>query len=1127
MTFPVDVLDVRTELLIGVVWTDITDDVYTRSPITIERGRKDEGTRTDPTKVSLQLNNRLGKYSPRNPLSPYYGLIGRNTPIRISVPGPESYLSLSGEAADLIATPDNAALDITGDIDIRVEATADWYVARSQSLIGKWSTTDGQRSYVLRVFNGSLIFNWTTAGTDASALFHMATIPGGLRRAAFRVTLDVNNGSGGRTSTLYWAESLDGPWTTLSTVTTAGTTSIFSSTTALQIAPGIPTTSPVRTPIRGRVHRAEIRSGIDGSAVANPDFRSLPEGTTSFADPAGRTWTLAGAAEITDREYRAHAEVSSWPARWDVSGEDVYVPIEAAGIQRRMGQGKKPLASTLRRRIPSGGPLAYWPLEEGKDATQAYSTLPGVAPLNLSGLDFEANDTLAGSSALPALRNPARIRGTIPRSTASGWQVEFVYKLDTMPGSQTEIMRVTVAGSTMRTAIVYASTAGIRIEARDTSGDVLAFFLFNNATALADFVGVWNRLALFVSDAGGGQTNLCANWRDITNSGGTWTAATIYTGVPGAAVGVAADWAAATEGMAIGHLAAFDVAGSGTSPGVTIYEGADDGFAGETALGRLDRLAREEPGALDLVWVDGDVTRSSELMGPQRPAPLMDLLEEVPASDGGILYEHRERLGLVYRDRSSLENQAVALALDYEAPGEVGPPLEPVEDDQRLRNDVTVKRDGGSEGRAVLEEGPMSVLPPEDGGVGPYEESVTLSLALDAQTQQIAGWRMALGTWDEARYPTVHVMLHAAPHLIPDALLMDLGDRLTIDNPPAWLPPDTIDQLVQGYTEVLDQYTWDLWFNCAPAGPWTVGVLEDDALGRLDTDGSELTVAVDSDDTSWSVLSNDCPRWITTADFASDFPFDVRAGGEVVTVSACASSVSDTFTRSVTDGWGSATSGQAWTNAGGTAANFDVTGSAGTHTMTSTNVSRRSSVPATSPDFDMVVDLTTNDLASGGSQFAGLMARAVDSDNLYMARLELTTAAAVILTIRKRVAAAEATVGSSFTTALTHVAGTYFRLRFQGFGSTLRARAWLASGTEPDYWQVVATDTDLAAAGTLGMRSILASTNTDTNPIVSYDNFAVLNPQTLTISQRSVNGISKSHALGTALALANPLRLAL
>ncbi|MCW2919025.1 MAG: hypothetical protein JWN52_7093, partial [Actinomycetia bacterium] len=73
------------ELLLGGQWVDITTYVYTRDKITITRGRADEARQTDPSTCHLTINNISGRFSPRNPVGPYYGLIGRNTPIRVSV----------------------------------------------------------------------------------------------------------------------------------------------------------------------------------------------------------------------------------------------------------------------------------------------------------------------------------------------------------------------------------------------------------------------------------------------------------------------------------------------------------------------------------------------------------------------------------------------------------------------------------------------------------------------------------------------------------------------------------------------------------------------------------------------------------------------------------------------------------------------------------------------------------------------------------------------------------------------------------------------------------------------------------------------------------------------------------
>ncbi|MFS0697812.1 hypothetical protein [Streptomyces nitrosporeus] len=862
MTFPQVPLDVRTDLRIGGVWTDATADVYTRDPITITRGSADEATSAEPSSCTLTLNNRHGKYSPRNPMSPYYGLIGRNTPVRVSVRGPESYLQLEGSTTSYARTPDTAALDITGDIDVRVEATVDWTSATSQALIGKWDSAGAQRSYLLRIVGGVLVLNWSADG--ATTLFGQVTLPALPRRAALRATLDVNNGSGGFTAAFYWARNLTGPWTLIDTATAAGPTSIYAGTAPLEVAP---IAASGVTPVAGRVHRAEVRSGIGGTVVAAPDPRALAEGVTAWTDSAGRAWTLGPDAAVSDRQYRFHGEISAWPSRWDVSGQDVWVPIEAAGITRRMSQGQKALDSTLRRRVPSDPNLiAYWPMEDGEDATTAYSPLPGVAPLAMPGFDFGSDDSLGGSNPLPKAASGASFQASVPRSTRQGWQVETVYYLPAMPVLQTEILRVAVAGSAMAAAVVYASTAGIRIEAQASDGTVLGAFLWDTPAGVAAFWGKWNRLGVYTAPAGG-SCYLYVRWRDIaTNSYSV--ARTLIAAAQGAVTGVSGTYGSGADGLALGHLAVFDVPATGTDlhspPGSTIFTGADDGFNGESTLNRLARLAAEESAQVTLSWADGDTGRPSEAMGPQRPDTLLTLLEECADSDGGILYERADAAALLYRDRATLYNQDVALALDYTAEGEVPPPLEPTEDDQRIRNDVTITRRGGSSGRAVLETGPLSVQPPP-AGVGPYDESITVSLYSDVQPPLHAQWRMHLGTWDEARYPTITVWLHAAPHLIDQVLGMDIGDRVQIAHPPPWLPPGTIDQHMRGYTETLGLYDWSLTMNCVPGGPWTVGVVGDPVLGRADTDGSQLGGPVDEAATVLPVTVTAGPRWVTGA----------------------------------------------------------------------------------------------------------------------------------------------------------------------------------------------------------------------------------------------------------------------
>ncbi|WHX19835.1 hypothetical protein QFW82_23690 [Streptomyces malaysiensis subsp. malaysiensis] len=843
----------RYELQVGGTWTDITTDVYDRDPVSSRRGQEDGGARADPARCGLTLRNRDGKYSPRNPMSPYYGLIGRNTRFRELLEEAAPRLVLDGSASGAVSTPDAAALDITADLDLRAEVEIDWSAAAlNQTLIGKWDGTSAQRSYALRVYDGQLQLSWSPDGvTGGLAAVPVPTLPD---RAAVRATLDVDNGAGGRTITFYWAASLAGPWTQIGDpVIQTGSTSVYASTVPLRIGSPDPSTTPPRVPFTGSGYRFEVRSGIDGTLVASPDFTAQAADTTSFTDSAGCVWTVEGTAEITRWRARFDGEVSAWPARWDLSGNDVWVPIQASGILRRLGQGAKALDSTLRRRIPTEPALlGYWPMEEERDATQAYSPLDGVAPMTVSGVEFAADDSLAGSSALPKIGPTSSFTARVPSGPSGAWRVECVYRLDDFP-TAAMILEVRTTGTYDRLQI-EARPANIRLYGISTSGDSSSTTLILNIGPGAFFVGAWNRLQMRAETVGSSTTFHC-NWITIgaqekglstTVAGTTAGRVTAVSSAPGSGLD--------QRTLHMGHLSVMSVVQS------TIYNFADEGFAGETAFARLRRLCHEEGVPLVISGAAGDTTP----MGPQRPATLLELLQQAADADGGMLLEQRDQLALRYRIRASLYNQPPALTLDYTARGEIPAGLEPVDDDATTRNDITVQRQGGSAARAVLEEGPLSVQPPPD-GVGVYDESVTLVLADDGQAEPIACWRLHLGTWDEARYPTVTVDLAAAPHLAAAAAAVQEGDRITIRNLPAWLPSPIADLQVTSVAETKTLVRWTLTYTCVPAGPWTV---------------AETPYIEDFEDTTYAltITGGGTLPWTRTTDQAHTGTWSLRSG---------------------------------------------------------------------------------------------------------------------------------------------------------------------------------------------------------------------------------------------------------
>ena len=197
----------------------------------------------------------------------------------------------------------------------------------------------------------------------------------------------------------------------------------------------------------------------------------------------------------------------------------------------------------------------------------------------------------------------------------------------------------------------------------------------------------------------------------------------------------------------------------------------------------------------------------------------------------------------------------------------------------------------------------------------------------------------------------------------------------------------------------------------------------------------------------------------------------------------------------------------------------------GRMSMGAVNSSRWTLLPISVADVTVSATVATDVLAAGGSHFLAVAARVADVNNCYLARLELSTSQAVILTLRKRVASTESLI-VQYTTGLTHAAGVRCGVDLQVAGSTLRARAWSPApgGAKPD-WQLETTDTSLTAAGQVGLRSILSTTNTNTLPVVAtWGDVAVdLGYQTATVV-RAVNGVSKAQTAGTAVHLADAKR---
>lgn len=137
---------------------------------------------------------------------------------------------------------------------------------------------------------------------------------------------------------------------------------------------------------------------------------------------------------------------------------------------------------------------------------------------------------------------------------------------------------------------------------------------------------------------------------------------------------------------------------------------------------------------------------------------------------------------------------------------------------------------------------------------------------------------------------------YAAPverDMLDDWLDLDLGDRLDRINHLAEHPTEDVRLEVEGYTETIRHRGWAAQLNAEPYDPWDIGLLADPSgttadEGRLAGDeNAAIRTAVDSDDLSFPFDPN-AFRWTTAVDDFSPDQLRVRLGGEVVKVSAIA-----------------------------------------------------------------------------------------------------------------------------------------------------------------------------------------------------------------------------------------------
>lgn len=859
-------------------WEDITAKTFQSSTITITRGRKDENTKTPPATCTLTLDNSDGAFSMRNPMGPWYDELGRNNPVEVNK-------RLVTDALSRTVASGLGAAD-SGQIWGRLSGTGTESVALSGAVVNVSTVNNIMNHYLPSVVQ---------ADASVSAEFSIPVtnitgdmvVPGGVfvrgtSSADFiyarvevntdeTITLGIRNASG----TVYVAQ------------TATGITNVANQHLGVRILADGDTIAAKLWLVSNGEPLAWLVTATGRTKARGFVGLRTALGTVSTNSPMAVTYY-----SFTVDSVRFTGEVSTLPAASDTTGRLQYVPTEAAGILRRLGQGQAPVQSAIRRGILSSANLvAYWPCEEGDEATALSSAVDGVQPMSIGPApslpEFAANSDFACSLPIPTMNGTSWV-GTLPNYDTSAGKVQARVLISTpLAGvASDEIMiRITGQGTAAIWDLVQEPDGQMRINVYDANGTPIylggSIGFANNGETLRvalslEQVGADVAWVISVLAPGSGAVGL---------SGSTVSSVTF-----GKCTSVSINLLRNFTDVALGHITfqnnitnLFEVAAQLAA------------HSGERALDRIVRLSAENAVPLSYVGSASDTVK----LGAQRSQTYLDLVREAGDSDVGTVHERRGLLAVAYRTRTSIYAQASAVTLDL-SKFEVGQPFLPIDDDQGARNDRLVKRKGGGEYRAVLTSGRMSVLEPPD-GVGRYDDAPEVSLQADSQLYDLAYWLLALGTVDEARYPNLRIDLDApavvSAGLESAVLDLDVDDRLSIINATRARIYNPINEIVRGYTETLGNFTHTFSVNLSPAAPFDIGVL-DDGVNRISSGSSTLTSALAKNVTGAVSVTTSVPAdlWTTTG---ADFPLDIVIGGERITLSAISGAGSpQTFTIS-------------------------------------------------------------------------------------------------------------------------------------------------------------------------------------------------------------------------------------
>ena len=296
--------------------------------------------------------------------------------------------------------------------------------------------------------------------------------------------------------------------------------------------------------------------------------------------------------------------------------------------------------------------------------------------------------------------------------------------------------------------------------------------------------------------------------------------------------------------------------------------------------------------------------------------------------------------------------------------------------------------------------------------------------------------------------------------------------------------------------------------NVAPTAAFTASATKlkatFDASASTDTDGTVAGYSWDFGDGTSGTGKNATHTYAAAGTYpvtltVTDDDGTTATTTKDVTAVAPLAIAKDSFSRSVTGGWGTADVGGPWTISGG-AANFSVANGEGRMKVPTAGwtTSAVLAQPATDTA-DIRTTFAIDGTQAGGGTSVWLVGRRVNGTNSYRALLKIRADRQVEVYLVREVAGNLTYLSSRTLPGYLYTPGQQINVRMQVTGKSptnLAVKLWDKGTTEPTDWTLQRTDTapELQTVGGFGFYTYVSATNTGVPISVGMRDFEVVKP---------------------------------